>query len=91
MACSAFGGKKQDFSFFRTATFRDVENIMTDQNIKEVYFLGMEIHTLLNYTLERFCIIVILTIRSTLKIMFIRYIVVPSMGKVLSTILSRAE
>ena len=32
--------KKQDFSFFRTATFRDVENIMTDQNIKEVYFLG---------------------------------------------------
>lgn len=32
--------KKQDFSFYTHATINDVENIMKNKNIKEVYFLG---------------------------------------------------
>lgn len=32
--------KKQDFSFYPTATQQDVERIMGDKNIKEVYFVG---------------------------------------------------
>lgn len=32
--------KKQDFSFYIHATAADVERIMADKNIKEVYFMG---------------------------------------------------
>lgn len=32
--------KKQDFSFFTQASLVDVEKIMTDKNVKEVYFVG---------------------------------------------------
>ncbi len=32
--------KNQEFSFFQNANFQDVEKIMNNQNIKEVYFLG---------------------------------------------------
>jgi hypothetical protein len=32
------GGR--DFSFYSNASFKDVEKIMSDKNIKEVYFLG---------------------------------------------------
>jgi len=32
--------KKQDFSFYPDATLRDVNEIMSDKNIKEVYFFG---------------------------------------------------
>ena len=32
--------KKHDFSFFQNATFRDIDNIMINQDIREVYFLG---------------------------------------------------
>jgi hypothetical protein len=32
--------KKRDFSFFPNATVEDVEKIMKDKNIREVYFIG---------------------------------------------------
>jgi hypothetical protein len=32
--------KKQNFSFYPTASIADVEKIMSDKNIKEVYFFG---------------------------------------------------
>jgi hypothetical protein len=32
--------KEQDFSFYPDADFNDVEKIMSDKTIKEVYFLG---------------------------------------------------
>ncbi len=32
--------RKQDFSFYSNATLEDVERIMKDKNIREVYFVG---------------------------------------------------
>lgn len=32
--------RKQDFSFYTKASFSDIEKIMSDRNIEEVYFLG---------------------------------------------------
>jgi len=32
--------RKQDFSFYTNASFKDIEKIMADKSIKEVYFFG---------------------------------------------------